>query len=351
MKFNKLILGLFAGSLFFVSCTSDDDSNAPQGSYDNGFLVLNEGGSTSGAGVTFISNDLQTVQQDIFAAVNGQDETIGQFPQSIFFADSRAFIISNGSNKITVVNRYTFEKLGEIASGLTVPRYGVVHNGKAYVTNSNSFSSATDDFIAVIDINTLAVTSTIPVNNQAEKLIEEDGKLYVSGGFYGAGDVITVINTSNNQIVTTINVGEAPNSLEEDNGVLYVLCSTFGGTSKLVRIQLSNNEILGETTFASTIVNAQNLDIEDHLAYFTAGSKIYRTNPDATSVVDTAFIETGSTSAYIGYGFAVENGRIYISEAAEDFTSDGKVFIYNENNGALVQSIPVGLGPNGFYFN
>lgn len=348
MKINKLLLGLFAGSMLFVSCNNDDDSNAPQGSYDNGILVLNEGGLGT---VTYISDDLQTVNQDIFTAANGADSDLGAYTQSIFFADNRAFVISNGSNKITVVNRYTFEKLGEITTGLTVPRYGVVHNGKAYVTNSNTFGSPTDDFIAVIDINTLAVTTTIPVNNQAERLIEENGKLYVSGGFYGAGNVITVINTSNNEIVTTIDVGESPNSLEEDNGILYVLCSTWDGESKIVRIQLSNNQILGETTFAGTLLNAQNLDIEDHLAYFTVGANIYRIDPDATTVADDPFIETGSTSSYIGYGFAVEDGKIFIAEAAEDFTSDGKVFIYNENSGALVQTVTVGLGPNGFYFN
>ncbi|NUY81991.1 hypothetical protein HUK80_13890 [Flavobacterium sp. MAH-1] len=348
MKFNKLFLTAIAGSLFLASCNSDDDSNAPLGSYDNGVLVLNEGGLGT---VTYISDDMQTVQQDIFSAVNGADSDIGAYTQSIFFADNRAFIISNGSNKITVVNRYTFEKVGEITTSLTVPRYGVVYDGKAYVTNSNTFESSTDDFITVINLNTLAVETTIPVNNQAERLIEENGKLYVSGGFYGAGHVVTVINTSNNQIVTTIEVGEAPNSLEERDGMLYVLCGSWSGASKLVKIQLSNNQIAGEVTFPDTMGNAQNLDIDGGLAYFTVGPKIYKINVGATSVTDTAFIETGSDSDYIGYGFAVEDGRIYISEAAEDFTSDGKIFIYAENNGALLDEIPVGLGPNGFYFN
>lgn len=344
---------MFAGSVLLASCNGDDDSNAALGSYDNGILVLNEGGSTSGAGLTYISNDLQTVQQDIFTAVNGEDETIGLFPQSIFFSGERAFIISNGSNRITVVNRYTFEKVGEITSGLTVPRYGVVYNGKAYVTNSNTFSeeeSATDDFVSVIDLASLLVIDTIPVNNRAERIVEENGKLYVSGGFYGSGNVISVINTSN-QEVTTINVGTAPNSLEENDGILYVLCASFDGPSKIVRIRLSDEAILGEMTFAETMGNAQNLDIEDGFAYFTAGPNVYRVDADASSVADDPFVETGSTSSYIGYGFAVNDGRIYISEGANDFVSDGKVFIYSENNGTLIDEIPAGLGPNGFYFN
>ena len=92
---------LFAAALAFISCSEDNSGDAPLGSYDNGILVLNEGGAGS---VSYISNDLGTVRQDIFTAVNeGQD--IGQYTQSIFFDGARAFIISNGSNKITVVNR------------------------------------------------------------------------------------------------------------------------------------------------------------------------------------------------------------------------------------------------------
>ncbi|MBD3582827.1 YncE family protein [Flavobacterium selenitireducens] len=350
MKINKCIFALIAGSVLLASCNGDDDSNAPLGSYDNGILVLNEGGSTGGASVTYISDDLQTVQNDIFTAVNGDDVTLGLFPQSIFFSGDRAFIISNGSNRITVVNRYTFEKVGEVTSGLTVPRYGVVYNGKAYVTNSNLFTSPTDDFIAVIDLNTLTAGTPIPVNNQAERIIEENGKLYVSGGFYGSGNVVSVINTSNQQ-VTAINVGTAPNSLEEKDGILYVLCSSWNGPGKIVRIRLSDNALLGEMAFAETMVNAQNLDIEDGFIYFTAGPKIYKVDPFLALAADTPLIDTGSESSYIGYGFAVNDGRIYIAEGADDFVSDGKIFIYSENNGALVDEIPVGLGPNGFYFN
>lgn len=348
MKLNNFFLSAIAGSLLLVSCNSDDDSDAPLGSYDNGVLVLNEGGLGT---VTYISDDLATVQQDIFAAVNGESLDLGTYTQSIFFDGDRAFIISNGSNKITVVNRYTFEYIDAIATGLTVPRYGVVYNGKAYVTNSNTFDSATDDFIAVINLSDLSVEAPIAVNNQAEKLIEEDGNLYVSGGFYGAGDKVTVIDASAKQILTTITVGESPNSLEEEDGFLYVLCGTWGAPGKIVKVKLSDHSIDSEIALADTMLNPQNLDLESGTAYFTVGAKIYRSALNTSAISDTPFIDTGSDSDYIGYGFAVKDERIYISEAAEDFSSDGSVLIYSAANGELLDEIPAGLGPNGFYFN
>jgi len=347
MRLNRLLLASISAIFLFASCDNDDDNDAPLGTYDNGILVLNEGGLGT---VSFISADLATVEQDVFALVNGNEQDIGAYVQSMFFDGDRAFIISNGSNKITVVNRYTFEYLATITAGFQVPRYGVVFNGKAYVTNSNSFSNPTDDFIAVINLSTLAVEAPITINNQAEKIIEENGKLYVSGGFYGEGNLISVINPANKSIVTTINVGESPNSLEEENGILYVLCGSYTSASKMVRVRLSDNLILSEVTFPQTMGNAANLDIENNKIYFSVGAKVYKTDLNVTTVSDSPLFTVPSNEAYTGYGFAVNNNRIFISDPASDFSSDGSIFIYN-TSGTFIDEIPVGLGPNGFYFN
>ncbi len=92
---------LISLTALFAACSSDNDGGTP-GNYAEGILVLNEGGFGT---VTFISDDLQTVNQDIYASVNGSTAEVGQFVQSMFFDGDRAFIISSGSNKITVVNR------------------------------------------------------------------------------------------------------------------------------------------------------------------------------------------------------------------------------------------------------
>ncbi len=348
MRLHKLLLLMVVAIL--SSCSNDDDVAAPvvpSGDYANGFFVLNEGGIGE---VTFASNDFNTVTQDIFAAVNGTETDLGAYVQSMFFDGDRAFVISNGSNKITVVNRYTFEYIATISTGFTVPRYGVVSNGKAYVTNSNSFTSDTDDFISVIDLSNLTVTATIPVDDQAEKLVAFDGKLYVSGGFYGMGNKIIVVNTASNQISTKITVADAPNSLQIGGGILHVLSSGFDAPSTLTRINLNDNSILETVNFPSTMNGAQNLVFDDNQLFFNVNSKIYKFPSNVATITDAAIATVSSTSAYIGYGFAVHNNKIYISEGADDFASDGKAFVY-DFNGNLVKSFATGLGPNGFYFN
>jgi hypothetical protein len=346
MKLSKLLLVALLGSAVFVSCSDDDDKDVdvPVGAYDNGVLVLNEGNITSGY-VTFIGNDMTTIQQNVYGVENNGDG-IGGYAQSIFFDDDKAFIISSVSNRITVVNRYTFKLIAKIETGLDVPRYGVVKNGKAYVTNQATFASLTDDYIAVINLADYAVESPIALNALGERIIEENGNLYVTNGAYGEGNSVTVVNPSTKTVVKTIDTGISPTSFEEESGILYVLCGNYSDASKLVRIQLSTNEIIDEVTFPETLGNAQNLNIENGKLYFTVNSDVFATTLNATTISTTPLFATGATTIY---GFAVENNTIYIADA-KDFASNGRVFVYS-TTGTLQNEFPVGLNPNGFYFN
>lgn len=347
MNFKRLFIGVALLQIMFISCSSDDDNNTPLGSYDNGILVLNEGGIGE---VTYASNDLQTIQNDVFATVNGETNNLGAYAQSMFFNGDRAYIVSNGSNKITVVNRYSFEYIATIATGMQIPRYGVVVGGKAYVTNMNDYLTGSDDFITVINLADFSVETPIAVNDYAERLIEYNGKLYVSGGSFGSGDKITVINPTSKTIETVITVGVAPNSIEEKNGIIYVLCGGFDVASKIVKIDASTNSVVATIAFDATIVNAQNLDIEGNSLYFTSGAKIYKSALNETLIADEALVNVPASSPYIGYGFAVKGNRIYISEAAADFSSFGKAFVYS-TTGTAIDNFQTGFGPNGFYFN
>lgn len=343
--FSKSLVVAFCA--IFLGCESDDNNQTALGSYDNGILVLNEGGVGE---VSYLSNDLNTIQHNIFSTVNGDVQNLGQFVQSIFFDGERAFIISNGSNKITVVDRNTLAYITTISSGFAVPRYGAVLNGKAYVTNHSSFTTGTDDFVSVIDLATLTVIDQIQMNDFSDKIVAANGNIYVANGYFGSGETVSVIDPSSNNVSSVINVGISPNSLEARGGTLYVLCGSFTNESKLVKVDLETNVIVGENVFPASMGNAANLDIDGEKLYFTVGGKIYAISTDATQISDNPLVNTGSTSFYMGYGFAVNNGRIYITEAAADFSSDGKLLIYSAD-GEFVAEKPTGLGPNGIYFN
>src|SRR5688572_249838 len=121
MKLHKLILTAIAGSLLFVSCSDDDNKDVPSGAYDNGILILNQGGFGKGnASVSFLS-EAMTIENNIFSTVNSGD-LLGDTGQDMGLEGDLAYIVLNVSNKIQIVNRYTFAKVGTITTGLTNPR-------------------------------------------------------------------------------------------------------------------------------------------------------------------------------------------------------------------------------------
>lgn len=350
MKLTKLFLLALSVSLF-VSCSNDDDdSNEPKGIYENGFFVLNEGSDTIGT-VSFLSDDLITFTKDAYSAANGNDNP-GGYLQNIFFDGDRAYIIAGGSNVINVVNRYTFKLIAKIDSGLVTPRYGVVKNGKAYVTNANTYSYVnpltgnTDDYVAVIDLATNKVESKINLNATANRIIEENGKLYITEPYNN--DKLLVVNIATKALEAPINIGSRANCIEEENGVLYILRSPSDGRSEIVKVKIADKSV-SKITFPEALDGADFLDIENDKIYYTVGSSVYGVNTNATTASTTPILTTTlSVKGYI-YGFAVNDNRIYVADGGT-FGADSKAYIYNLT-GLLEKELTVGVGPNGFYFN
>lgn len=345
-KLNRIFLLLVATS-FFVSCNNDDNgsNDAPLGKYDNGFFVVNEGNSNqSTASITFVS-DAGLVEGNVFGAVNPTSPGTGTYLQSMFFDDTRAFIISGNANKVTIVNRYTFEFIASVDTNFANPRYGAVVNGKAYITNYADYATGADDFFTVIDLTNYS-TSKVALNNWSEKVIEENGKLYIANGYYGSGTSITVFNPANNSLSTPIELGFSPNSLEEEDGFLYVI-----GGGKLAKINLATNQVVGAAiAFPATQAGAKNLNIEDDKIYYTAGTSVYTMNINATTAPTAPLFSYVSTSEWGGmYGFAVNDNKIYVADGG-DFASDSEVYVYSLT-GTLLDTFAAGVGPNGFYFN
>lgn len=345
MKLKNYLLAIVAGSLLFVSCESDDNNTAPLGAYENGTFVLNEGNSNpSTSSVSFIG-DNGSIEQDVYRLVNPESPALGSYLQSMFFDGDKAFIISGGSNKVTVVNRYTFQFIASIESNLSSPRYGAVVNGKAYITNYNNYATGDDDFLTVINLNSYN-TSKIQLNNWSEKIMAHNNKLYILNGYYGSGTSLTVFNPANNTTETVVELGASPESFEEEDGMLYIL-----GSGKLSRVNLATNQVAGSITLPSEFTyTAKQLTVEDDKLYFTSGTSVYVMGLNETTVPTTPLLTYESTSAWGGmYGFNVEDGKIYVAEGG-DFSSDSEVYTYSLT-GTLLNTYDVGVGPNGFYFN
>ena len=355
MKISKLFLAALISSIFFVSCSSDDnDGGTPLGTYDNGVLILNQGGFGAGnASISYLSDDFVTQQNNIYGIVN-PSLMLGDTGQDIGFYQNLAFIVLNASNKIEIVNRYSMVHVATITEGLDNPRYITFSNGKGFVTNWGDGTSTTDDFVAVLNLDNYTVSSTIPVVEGPERIVENNGKVYVAhAGGFGYGSSISVINADNNTVATSIQVGDVPNSLKIQGNSLYVISGgkpSWTGTEtvgKLSKINLTNNAV--------TSINfpegdhPSNIEIVDNSLFYTIDSEVYKSTVSATTLPTEALFSTTAQGVYGVYSFAVKNNKIYVGDAV-DYSSNGKVYIYSAT-GTLENSYNVGVIPAGFYFN
>lgn len=340
---NKCILVLIFLSLFLVEACSTDNagvvSQDPDELYEDGFFVVNEGKFPEAGSITFINRALHDAEQHIFQKNNQED--VGSTPQSMFFDhQDRAYIIANGSNFITVVDRYTFDKIARIdqEGAFDVPRYGLTFNNKAYITNS-PFNE--DPFLTIIDLKDFTVDQKINLNGAAEFIFKADNNLiYIQEAAFDQGHQIAVLDPATDEIKTTIQTEKKLNSMIISDRVLYAL-----SPHKLQKFDLDDQSEMAAIPL-NYEENPANLTADQGNLYYTVGNQVYKMNQQAAAAPKSSIF-----AAKLGflYGFTVHNSRIFMADGG-DFASDSSIQVYNLK-GELLKKIGVGIGPNGFYFN
>ncbi|WNH07858.1 YncE family protein [Thalassobellus suaedae] len=355
MKINKLISKLFIVSvLFFTSCNEDDTPQEPKGDYENGILISGEGSGAGTGSVSFVSNDFTSSENLIYKKVNNNNE-FGTYLQSVAFDNERAFVIVDAGT-ITVVDRYTFVQEATITTGLVTPRYMVIVGDKGYVTNWGSTVDETDDFIAVVDLNTYEVEGTIAVGNGPERIIEKDDVLYVSHkGAYTNNDVVSVIDISTKN-VQEVTVQDNPDELFfNSSGGLVVLSE--GRT-----VYDSNWSVISKTSGSISTINTSTLEVDSVLSfadgeqpslmvldegtiYYELNGGLYEMDENATTLAATSSF---TPDGYF-YGLEVRDGSIYTLDG--NFSDASTLYVYDTATKEKTQTISVGIGAAKIYFN
>lgn len=334
------------------SCSNDDDDNTqpePKGTYENGIFVVNQGNFGQGNGsVSFISNDFSVSENTIFSNVN--KKPLGDTAQSMAFYGDFAYIVVNYSQKIEVVNRYTFESVATIDSGLDNPRYMIISNGKGYVTNWGDGSNPSDDFVAVINLETNSVSAKIAVEEGPDQIISNENTIYVAhAGGYNQNNIVSVIDPNSNEITTTITVGDVPNSMVFDKqGLLYVLS---GGIP-----DWKENETAGKLSIVNTVNNtiSSTLEFEEgqHPSYLAFDESVYYylNNEVFELAVGSSKLPGTSKIKDVNFNYmAVNNGVLYGVDAG-NYTSNGTLHSFDLTTNLEKNSTDVGFIPGAIYF-
>ena len=348
MKISKFLLSAFILSALFVSCNNDDDIQEPKGDYENGVLISGEGGPSGS--VYYVSDDFSTTESQIYKKVNNSELNV--YLQSMAFDNQNAYICVDNQNTITVVDRYTFLKKGAITTDLEAPRYMTVADGIGYATNWGTSGA----YVAVIDVNSFTVTNKISIAYGPERIIEKNGRLYVShkGGF-GVNNLISVIDIATEAVIE-ITVSDKPDELFFDTaGNLVVLCEggviydaswvqigeTKGAISK---INPTTNTVISDIVFADgvhpTLLESYGSDL-----YYTVGSKVYKMSQTSTNLPTNEFIDTEGNL----YGMAFNNNNLYAIDA--NFLGESTLNEYNLASKAKTNTSKAPIAASKIYFN
>lgn len=352
MRSRGLFLILYTALFLTGACKKDTppkkESSFGTISSDKRVFITNEGNfGSANASISLFDPNSGNLADDIYKS-NNNNVSIGDECQSMSKFNDKFYAVINNSQKIVVLNSETFVKESSI-TGLISPRYFLpVSNNKAYVTNFKLTN--TSNFIQVVDLNTSAVTGSIPCRGWTEEMVLSYGKAFVTNVRTG---YVYVVNTANDQIQDSIAVGYGASSIVKDkNEKLWVLCSGDSASNqypKLHRIDPLSLQI--ESTFSfSTFHNSPgNLKINgagDVLYYLRAD--IYRISITAPALPSSSFIQGGNRLFY-GLGIDPLNETIYVSDAI-DYIQRGK-FLRYDANGNYIDSYTAGLIPGSFYFD
>lgn len=349
-KIKNFVMLTALGSFFFVACSSDDDftpTEVEPEAYENGILITNEGPFGDGTGtITFVSDDFSTVEQNIYKKVNGSE--LGNIVQSMGFADDQAYIVVSNSHRVMIANRYSFEKTDSIVSGLENPRFFASNNNTGYITAWGDPMDESDDYVAVVDLRTNTISSTISVPLGPERIINDGSTFYVAHqGAWGQNNLVSVI--SGNSVSKTITVGDVPNSMVIAGNYLYVLNGgnpDYSGNEtagSLSKIDLALNEVVETYTFGSTD-HPSELVTDGVNLYYNLNGSVYKTAVSSISLPGEPVI----SGAF--YKLAINDGFLYATDAG-DYASSGKMYVYDLSSYTRIHEIETGIIPGGVYFN
>ncbi len=317
----------------------DDESNA----FQNSVLISNYGNPTST--ITYVNNDFTVTEQQIYNTVN--TEIIGSGLQSIGFNGTKAYLVSSIDNQIIVVNRNSFLKESTISTTLNTPRHFAASGTKGYVTNWGDTTISTDDFIAVIDLSTNTIETTIAVDEKPEKILAKNGKIYIAHS--GSVNNLSIINTADNSLSTVTLPGNMLSDMVIDSANnLWILAEGNPATSgmetsgKLILYTIADGTF--STIDFATTEHPNNLTYSNGTLYYSLNDAVYALDETESTLPVTPIITT------ISNDISVNEDRLYTLDI-DNSINNGSLTIFNLTDNTPIQTINTGIVPNGIYFN
>ncbi|CAG0982507.1 MAG: YncE family protein [Bacteroidetes bacterium] len=338
-------LFIFLVMIVFLSCRKDKPADKIKPNItiqQGGVFISNEGNFQFGnAKISYYNPSENTVSEDVFETANNRP--LGDVCQSVYFYNSKAYVVVNNSGKIEVVNEKTFVSTA-IINGFVSPRYFLpISNAKAFVTDLYA------NKIYVVDLTTNQISGNIPVGGWCEEMTMVYGKVFITSK---EGNYLYVADAINDLLIDSIQIGFSSNSIVQDkNAKLWVLCDGNQTNSiypSLHRINPANHLVEQSFQFSSINDAPWRLKLNgsaDTLYFLNKG--VYKMSILENTIPSQPFISSSGSNFY-GLGINPENSEIYVSDAI-DYVQKGQIYRYT-SSGSLINTFKAGIIPSDFYF-
>jgi DNA-binding beta-propeller fold protein YncE len=350
--FRSLLL-LAAVPVLLSACKKDKDDPKPA---NNPVYVVNQGNLNSAtAAITRYNRAEGAVVRDQFRAAN-PDEVLGDVAQSMTVHDGKGYIVVNNSNKIVVVQMSDFKQIGEI-TGLLLPRYMAVYDGKGYVTETIDYNGS-NGRVSEINLTTNTLTGrTFTTGKEPEEIVASAAGILVANANESFLTSITLLPTDS---ITTIPTGVfGPKMVRLDaGGRAWVLCAgkivykpfgidtTASTAGALLSFSLSNPSATSVRVFnrKGSEPNSLSFNADRTRLYYTYNGNVFAMNTSDATLPRTAFIRR----SFAALGIDPTDGTIYAADT-RGYTGDGHVLRYRPT-GAVIDSFATAVGPTQFVF-
>lgn len=332
------------------SCQTPDPEPSP---YESGVYILNAGNfSQNNGSISFLQRDSKTVTTDIFSAVNARP-LIGGVQDYVEIDGKGIILVDNskpGQDKIEIVEIGTFKSRASAGSpNIENPREVVrVGPNKAYVSCwdvSGDFSNGTfykdPGYIAVVDMNTGAVSKKIPAVKGVEKMVATDTEVFVGSTEYSADKTLLIIDLGTDAVKQRIDFNAPPRPIALDaEGKLWLLAG-----SDMIRMDPQKRTIEKRLTFPAAPGSVA-IGQDKKSFYYTLSGRTYQILITATTTASARVVVNRSFSAL---DVDPQTGMLYASPSVVLYTQAGYVLRY-QPDGVLIDSVKAEIAPSRFYF-
>ena len=346
MKKMQLACKLFLFALL-VSCGTDP-VEIPQGAYENGVLIINEGafGANDGEVYHFDKNTAEA-EANVFENINTRP--FAGLLQDLISYEDYTYLVAN-TGKVEVVQSADFISVGVVNNDLVNSRSMVKADGKLYISDWGPYDatwSNTESFVAVVEnVTGGEIAYKIPTPSRPEGLAFVGDRILVACQL----GTIAVIEVGEDEVEKTVDVDGTPFFFFEFQGSHYL----YANDSEKIYLHKLNSatfEVVETLEFpvSNSIYNG-NFTINNSGELFVISNQttedvVVKLSIASASVEDADFY---SGSNFYSLGFDNDTQTLYIGEH-NGWQGNGTVMRINAQ-GDLIDQTDVGRGPSGFYF-